>query len=86
MTLAAPEDRNTAFKDLRDSYDLRSAIVHGDSRAEARLMGASQWEEKIEIVKRYDREAIKYFFRSGCLDESESRRELLLEKVLSVIS
>jgi hypothetical protein len=84
LTLATAEDRNSAFKDLRDSYDLRSAIVHGNDREEARLLGTSQWEEKIDIVKRYDREAIKYFFRSGCLDDSESRRELLLQKVLDV--
>jgi hypothetical protein len=70
-------ERKRLYVDLRDAYSLRSAILHGDSKKETRTVLQGRWEDKLRPVREYDREAIKYFFKAGCLVDSEKRRELL---------
>ncbi len=74
----AKEVRKNVLSDLRNAYGLRSAIVHGNSSKEARLLGDStKWEEKIRIVGNYNRSAIRLFFRNRTLDENKSRLRFL---------
>lgn len=75
------QEREHIYDELRDTYALRSAIVHGDRAREEDLRKGATWEDKLRPTRCYDREAIKFFFRHGCLDNSD-RRKRLLEKLL----
>jgi len=61
---------------------MRSAIVHGDDSKQIKLRGSKTWEEVIRPIRIHNREAIKFFFRAGCLDNREKRRDLLLNRLL----
>lgn len=68
--------RDQIFNELKDSYDLRSAIVHGDEKKEQKLRPRDElWEEKIRMIRQYNREAIKLLFRKGCLYDRSKRIE-----------
>jgi len=74
----ATEERVDLFKQLKDAYDLRSAIVHGNTTEESRLLPSSDlWEERIEIVRRHNIAAIKLLFRAGVLDNYEKRKAFM---------
>lgn len=77
-----PRGRRDLYKELKDAYKLRSAIVHGNTEEESSLLLGSSWEEKIGTVRRHDREAIKLFFRHGCLYDRRRRRDFLNSKLL----
>ena len=89
LTLASPEEREQVYEDLNDAYDLRSAIVHGISKREAKILGKKGdtdqikgLEEMIRIARNYDRQLIVFFFRERCYDNRESRRKYLIRKSL----
>lgn len=72
------EARERLPGELKYAYELRSAIVHGDTIRESKLIPTSDmWEGKIGMVRRHDREAIKLFFREKCLDDSKTRSAFL---------
>ena len=59
----------------------RSAIVHGETNKINKLLRNKTWEENIQPIRCYSREATKFFFQAGCLDNADKRRKLL-EKML----
>lgn len=74
--------RRDLYEELRDAYDMRSAIVHGDESEQSKLRGSKTWEETIRPIRTHNREAIKFFFREGCLEDRDKRRNLLLNRLL----
>jgi len=76
-----PDDREEIYLELKDAYKLRSAIVHGETNKINKLLRNKTWEENIQPIRCYSREAIKFFFQAGCLDNADKRRKLL-EKML----
>jgi len=76
------ESKGKIYEKLKRAYALRSAIVHGNSDKENQLLKDSSWEDEITPVRYYDREAIKFFFIAGCLDDSEKRRTLLEKRLI----
>ena len=74
--------RKAIYDELKELYELRSAIVHGDSTRESKLVPDNVWENRLRSLRHYNREAIKFFFRKGCLDDSDRRRELLEKELL----
>ncbi len=89
LTLAPPDDREDVSEDLDDAYNLRSAVVHGISEREAKILsrrgGADQirgWEKMIRLARNYDRQLIVSFFRNRCYNNREKRRMYLVHKSL----
>jgi len=82
LVLGAADERQTVHDHLKGAYDLRSAIVHGNSQREAQIIGKLQWENVISPVRHYDRRLIVLFYRARCINDSVKRRSFLLEKVL----
>lgn len=76
-----PDDREEIYLELKDAYKLRSAIVHGETNKINKLLRNKTWEANIQPIRCYSREAIKFFFQAGCLDNADKRRKLL-EKML----
>ncbi len=76
------KDRKNIYDGLRDAYDLRSAIVHGDDSKENELVPGGLWENRLRPVRCYDREAIVYFHKLGCLDNSVKRLEHLTKRFI----
>lgn len=74
--------RTQLYNELRTAYEMRSAIVHGNANKEEDLRKNRSWEYMIRPVRMHDREAIKFFFRAGCLYDADKRREFLNEKLL----
>ncbi|MCX6660430.1 MAG: HEPN domain-containing protein [Candidatus Bathyarchaeota archaeon] len=74
--------REAIYNELKELYELRSAIVHGDSSRESRLVPDNIWENRLRPLRHYNREAIKLFFRARCLEDSDKRRALLEKKLL----
>jgi hypothetical protein len=83
LILSPPENRREVYENLRDSYDLRSAIVHGNTNREGELIRKRAWEEWIDLVRDYNRRVLVQFFRSGCLGDRTKRRDLLLQRELN---
>ena len=67
----SPTERKAIFDELKNAYNLRSNIVHGTATK------VNNWEEEIGKVRNHTREAIKYFFRKGCLDHNDNRRKFI---------
>lgn len=65
------------FKDLKNAYALRSAIVHGDTKRRDKLIGGRSWEEKLKPVRCFSREGIKFFFDKGCLNDNDAHKKLI---------
>ncbi len=89
LTLASPERREEVYQDLDDAYNLRSAVVHGISEREGRILrkkgGTDEingWEEMIRLARDYDRQLIVLFFREKCYNDQDMRREYLVRKSL----
>lgn len=76
------KERENIWNCLKQSYDLRSAIVHGDSDRENELVPDGRWEDRLQLIRQYDRDAIKFFFRARCLDNNAKRLELLKKKLI----
>jgi hypothetical protein len=76
------ESKGKIYEALKRAYTLRSAIVHGNAEKENLLLKSSSWEDEITPIRCYDREAIKFFFMAGCLDDSEKRRTLLEKRLI----
>jgi hypothetical protein len=77
-------DRERIYKELREAYSLRSAILHGDVEKESKTVRNGRWEDKLQPIRHYDRQAIRYFFRARCLSNSKKRRDLFERKLFSV--
>jgi hypothetical protein len=73
------EEREHIYKQLKDAYDLRSAIVHGNNKRMEKIIGKTTWEEITKPIRNYTRDAIKFFFKKGCLDDNEARTKLINE-------
>ena len=72
------DERKGLLNDLKDAYSLRSAIVHGaTTRRRDKFLGGRSWEEKLKPVRCLSREAIKFFFDKGCLNDNNARKELI---------
>jgi len=69
------KNRREIFGVLRDAYRLRSAVVHGGNIN--KYLKGHKWEDKLNPVRSYAREAIKFFFRQKCIDNAKRRKELL---------
>jgi hypothetical protein len=80
----SPGERERIYTDLKEAYSLRSAIVHGDTEKENKLVPNGRWEDKLQPIRQYDRQAIRYFFRARCLSDSEKPRELLERRLFDV--
>jgi hypothetical protein len=76
------ESKGRIYEALKRAYTLRSAIVHGNADKEDQLLKDSTWEDEIAPIRCYDREAIKFFFIAGCIDDSEKRRTLLEKRLI----
>jgi hypothetical protein len=70
-----PEKRKGILDALKDAYRLRSTIVHGGDFG--KYIKGKKWEDKLSPIRNYAREAIRFFFRQGCLDDAKKRKELL---------
>jgi hypothetical protein len=84
-----PAERKMIYARLKESYSLRSAIVHGASEEKHRkrfceLAGiADEWSDALLSVIRCDaRRALCYFFRERCLDDRKLRGKLLQERLI----
>ncbi len=75
-----PKDREVLYKALKDAYDFRSAIVHGEDFS--KFLANSTFENKVAQIRRYDRFVIRFFFKSGCLDDVDKRKELLNQRLI----
>lgn len=77
--------RLQVYEEMKEPYDIRSAIVHGSVPGENELtLGESRfsrWEDASELLRQCCREAILFFFNRGCLEDRD-RRKQLLEKML----
>jgi len=62
---------------FKAAYDLRSAIVHGNNEKITKLKGKRTWEDVTKPIRAYTRDAIKFFFENGCLDNAEERSKLI---------
>jgi hypothetical protein len=73
------------YEEMKDAYDMRSAIVHGTVPGENELtLGErrfTRWEDANELLRQYCRDAILFFFKRACLEDRD-RRKQLLEKML----
>lgn len=77
-----PDNREKIYLELKHAYKLRSDIVHGEtSKGINKLLRNKTWEENIRPIRCYSRDAIKFFFHAGCLDNANKRRKLM-EKIL----
>jgi len=74
-----PDERRQIFSNLKNAYSLRSAIVHGGNVRKP-LRGRT-WEDNLQPIRCYARDAIKFFFQASCLDDANLRKELM-EKLL----
>jgi hypothetical protein len=90
LTLSSPKGRGRVYEDLDDAYDLRSAVVHGVSEREAKILrnrGDTEikgWEEMIRLTRNYDRRLITLFFRGKCYKNREMRRKYLVERSMCI--
>jgi hypothetical protein len=79
-------ERKEIYHELKDAYDIRSDIVHGNVPDETKLtLGetrVTKWEDANRIVREYDRKAILFFHRAGCLERAADRRKLLESKLI----
>jgi len=71
------DERKKIYKNLHNSYNLRSAIVHGNIEKEKKLLNGKNWEDFHSFLRIYVRESIKFFFRKNCLDDNQKRKELI---------
>lgn len=76
------EEREGVYTQLKEAYEMRSAIVHGDVKQQTDLLRKNRWEDVIRPIRCFDREAIKFFHLADCLDNSNNRRLLLLKKLI----
>ncbi len=74
-----PEDKERIFSNLEEVYNLRSAIVHGDSDRVEKITNKrnKSWEDVTKPVREYCRDMIKYFLRANCLYDNKKRKEYL---------
>ncbi len=77
-----PKDRKKIYSELKHAYDLRSAIVHGNTGQINKLRKNKIWEETIQPIRCYSRETIKFFSHAGCLDNNDDRRELMEDMLI----
>lgn len=82
LILSPPDNREAIHDNLKDAYDLRSAIVHGNTKREDELLRKHSWEKWIELVRDYNRQVLVHFFRAGCLGDPGKRRDLLFRTTL----
>jgi len=78
----SPSERETIYKQLKDAYDLRSAIVHGNKNKENKILRNKKWEDHLRYLRCFTRESIKFYFRYKCLDDNERRRKLMERMML----
>ncbi len=74
--------RRRIFDNLKEAYSLRSAIVHGNQKKIDKYLRNRTWEDVIKPIRCYAREAIKYFYREGCLDNSDDRKKLIERRII----
>lgn len=90
LTLSSPEEREQVYEDLDDAYNLRSAVVHGVSEREAKILSKKGdteikgWEEMIRLTRNYDRQLIALFFRERCYNNRDMRRKYLVQKSMCI--
>jgi hypothetical protein len=75
-------ERKEIYRNLDNSYKLRSAIVHGNNSNERKLLNGKTWEGFHRFLRTYVREAIQFFFRKNCLDSNSKRKELIEKMVI----
>jgi len=73
----SPSERETIYKQLRDTYDLRSAIVHGNRDKEDKMLKNRTWEDYLQYLRCFTRESIKFYFRHKCLNNNKERQKLM---------
>ena len=71
-----PDKRRQIFSNLKNAYSLRSAIVHGRNNVNKLLRGRT-WEDNLQPIRCYARDAIKFFFQAGCLDNATVRKKVM---------
>jgi hypothetical protein len=88
LVIGTDGNRQQVYRDLDDSYDLRSAIVHGISERENKILRkkavdeVEALEEMIRLARDYDRRLIVLFFRSGCYDDRDKRTKYVMQRAL----
>jgi hypothetical protein len=75
-------ERECIYHQLKDAYDLRSALVHGDQNKAQKLRENREWAQILQSIRAHDRAVIKFFARAACLDDPEKRRQLLEKKLI----
>lgn len=73
----SPPERETIYKQLRDAYHLRSAIVHGNRDKEDTMLKNRTWEDYLQYLRCFTRKSIKFYFRHKCLDNNKERQKLI---------
>jgi len=72
-----PEERKDLFEYLKDAYDLRSAIVHGNTNRESELLKKRNLDNYIRDFREFTRKAIKFYYVKRCLDDNDKRSNLM---------
>ncbi len=72
-----PSRRREIYGGLKDAYKFRSAIVHGDRKEKTKMLRRRKLREYLKHLRCLTREAIKFYFRHGSLDDNQKRRELM---------
>ena len=75
-------EKESILINLKNFYNLRSAIVHGNTKKKIKLKNDKKWEDFLIILRDYCRESIKLIFEFGCLDNSNKRKEILEKMVV----
>ena len=72
-----PDKKRKLFQFLREAYNTRSKLVHGDNSPKID-------KSKLTKVRDLLRDAIKYFYSHDCLDNKTERTDLLNNKLLGI--
>ena len=75
-------EKENILMNLKNLYNLRSSIVHGNTKKKIKLKSDKKWEDFLVILRDYCRESIKFIFEFGCLDDSSKRKDILEKMVV----
>lgn len=90
LAIGTGTSRQQVCQDLDDLYDLRSAIVHGITERENKILRKKASDEiealeaMISAARDYDRQLIVLFFRAGCYDDRDERIKFATRKSLCI--
>lgn len=81
-------ERREIYDKLKEAYNLRSAIVHGNQKTVKKLLPKNnksledKWEELIKPIRHYNRQAIQRFFLGECLENSKDRGSFIESMII----